>query len=131
MPPGYATHIDKVAKASKYIKYGGWVGTAVGGGASYMKVQDVCKAGDADACEKVKYTETGGFAGSVALGIGAGMGLSAIGVGSICFAIGVPTAGLGTLVCGIVVVGGVSFGSGYIGGKGGEKIAEKIYEARK
>ena len=30
--PGYATHLEGVAKASKYLKYGGWVGTAVGGG---------------------------------------------------------------------------------------------------
>ncbi|VCU64039.1 MULTISPECIES: PAAR domain-containing protein [Pseudomonas] len=38
--PGYATHLDGVAKAATVVKYGGWFGTAVGGGASYMKVQD-------------------------------------------------------------------------------------------
>ncbi|WP_323567416.1 hypothetical protein [Pseudomonas sp. 5S4] len=131
MNPGYATHLAKVAKASKYINYGGWVGTAIGGGASYMKVQDVCRAGDAEACEKVKYTETGGFAGGAAGGFVAGGVLSAVGTGAICFAIGVPTAGVGALVCGVVVVGGVSFASGYLGGMGGEKAGELIYEVRK
>ncbi|MEB0182545.1 hypothetical protein QN366_21135, partial [Pseudomonas sp. CCC3.2] len=114
-----------------YINYGGWVGTAIGGGASYMKVQDVCRAGDAEACEKVKYTETGGFAGGAAGGFVAGGVLSAVGTGAICFAIGVPTAGVGALVCGVVVVGGVSFASGYLGGMGGEKAGELIYEVRK
>ncbi|MND83400.1 hypothetical protein D3C80_752610 [compost metagenome] len=39
--PGYATHIEGVAKAAKIVKYGGWIGTAIGGGASYLKVEDV------------------------------------------------------------------------------------------
>ena len=43
--PGYATHINGVSKAAKYIKYGGWVATGIGGGVSYMKVQEVCAAG--------------------------------------------------------------------------------------
>jgi hypothetical protein len=30
--PGYATHLEGVARASKYVQYGGWLGTAVGGG---------------------------------------------------------------------------------------------------
>ncbi len=58
---GYATHIDGVAKAAKYVKYGGWIGTAVGGGASVVKVKGVCTEGNAKACEKVKYTEAGKF----------------------------------------------------------------------
>ena len=61
--PGYATHLEGVAKASKYVKYGGWLGTAIGGGASAVKVQDVCTAGNAKMCERVKFTETGSFTG--------------------------------------------------------------------
>ena len=61
--PGYATHLEGVARASKYLKYGGWVGTTIGGGASALKVQDVCTAGDAEACKKVKFTEGGSFIG--------------------------------------------------------------------
>ncbi|MEB0122833.1 hypothetical protein QN391_19375, partial [Pseudomonas sp. CCI1.2] len=103
----------------------------ISGGASYMKVQDVCRAGDVEACEKVKFTETGVFIGGAAGGFVAGGILSAVGTGAICFAIGVPTAGVGTLACGLVVVGGGSFAGGYFGGMGGEKAGELIYEVRK
>ncbi|WP_297841373.1 hypothetical protein [Pseudomonas sp.] len=128
MPPGYATHLAGVTKAAKYLKYGGYVGIAIGGGASYMKVQDVCAAGDSAACEKVKYTEGGSFIGTVAGGAGIGA-LSAGAVSSICLAIGVPTALLGTVVCGVVVVGVGSFAGGTIGGMVIEGVGEKIYEA--
>jgi hypothetical protein len=37
--PGHATHINALARASKLIAAGGWIGTAVGGGASYLRVQ--------------------------------------------------------------------------------------------
>lgn len=96
-----------------------------------MTVQDVCNAGDVETCEKVKYTEVGGFAGGVASGVIAGGVLSVVGTSSICLAIGVPTAGIGTLVCGLVVVGGVSFAVGALGGAGGEMAGETIYKAKK
>lgn len=127
--PGYATHIEGVSRASKYLKYGGWIGTAIGGGASYMKVQDVCTAGDAQACERVKFTEAGSFAGGVGGGALAGAVLTAPTVAGICFGIGVPTAGVGTLVCGVLVVGAASFTAGFLGGAGGELIADKIFES--
>ena len=120
--PGYATRITAVAKASKYVQYGGWVGTAVGGGASYMKVQDVCTADNTETCEKVKYTEGGGFIGGVAGGAISGAAFSVVGTGAICIALWVPTAGVGTLVCSIVVVGV---------GMGGETAGEMIYKATK
>jgi hypothetical protein len=128
MNPGYATRIAIVSKIAKYVKYGGWVGTAVGGSASYMKVQDVCKAGNTEACEKVKYAEGGGFAGGIVGGFAAGTFFSVVGTSGICIAIGVPTVGVGTLVCGLVVVGGVGFAAGAVGGMGGEAIGEVIYE---
>ena len=131
MPPGYATHLAGVAKAAKYIKYGGYVGTVIGGGASYMKVQDVCAAGDAEACRKVKYTEGGNFLGTVAGGAAAGALLSGGAVASICAAIGPPTAFIGTLACGIVVVGVGSFAGGTIGGISAEFAGDYIYEKTK
>ncbi|MBD0682417.1 PAAR domain-containing protein [Pseudomonas sp. PSB11] len=126
--PGHATHLEGVAKASKYVKYGGWLGTAVGGGASAMKVQDVCAAGNTEACERVRFTETGAFAGGIGGGVAAGAILSAPVVGALCIGLGVPTGGLGTLACSIVVVGVGSYAGGVYGGKGGEIIGEVIYE---
>ena len=129
--PGYATHLEGVAKASKYLKYGGWVGTTIGGGASALKVQDVCTAGDAEACKKVKFTEGGSFIGGVIGGSAAGVILSAGTTGIICAGLGIPTAGAGSLICGIVVVGAGSLATGFALEKTGEKTGEIIYETLK
>ncbi|MDD2048935.1 hypothetical protein [Pseudomonas putida] len=129
--PGYATHIEGVSKAAKVLKYGGWVGTAIGGGASYLKVQDVCAAGSFEACERVRFTETGSFVGGVAGGAAVGYALTGPTAAGICIAIGVPTGGLAGLACGVLVVGASSFAAGAIGGKFGEDMGEVIYEAVK
>ncbi|WP_028682241.1 PAAR domain-containing protein [Pseudomonas chlororaphis] len=128
--PGYATHMQGVARASQYVKYGGWVGAGLGGGASYMKVQDVCTAGDREACERVKLTEGGSFIGTLSGGAAAGALLTPV-AGPICVALGVPTAGTGALVCGLVVVGVTSWGAGSLGGALGESFGEMIYENSK
>ncbi|WP_422630819.1 hypothetical protein [Pseudomonas mucidolens] len=129
--PGYATHIEGVSKAAKNIKYGGWIGTVIGGGAYYLKVQDVCSAGKVEACKKVKFTEAGSFSGGLAGGAVAGLALTGPTAAAICVALGVPTGGLAPLACGVVVVGAGSFASGAIGGALGEEMAEVVYEAVK
>lgn len=129
--PGYATHIQQLAKASTVIKHGGWVGTAIGGGASYMKVKNVCSAGNQEACEKVKFTETGSFVGSVGGGAIVGLALSGSAVTTPCIALGVPTAGIASLGCAVVAVGAASVTAGVVGGATGERIGEKIYEVVK
>ena len=126
--PGYATHLEGVAKAAKYLKYGGWVGTAVGGGASAMKVQAVCSAGNTEACERIRFTETGSFAGGVGGGAMAGAIFTTSAVGGLCIGLGVPTAGIGMLACSIVAVGIGSYGGSKLGEKGGEIIGEVVYE---
>ncbi|POF39456.1 hypothetical protein B0D71_25895 [Pseudomonas laurylsulfativorans] len=129
--PGYATHLEGVARASKYLKYGGWVGTAIGGGASAMKVQEVCTAGNAEACKRVKFTEVGSFAGGIAGGAVIGGILTAKTVGGICLAVSVPTAGIGILVCGVVVVTAGSLVGGAVGSGLGESFGDIIYEMRR
>jgi uncharacterized Zn-binding protein involved in type VI secretion len=128
--PGHATHLEGVAKASKYVQYGGWLGTAVGGGASALKVQDVCTAGNAQACKRVKFTEAGSFAGGIGGGALVG-GLTAPLVGGLCVALTVPTAGVAPLACSILVVGVSSYAGGEFGGVLGEMVGEQIYEAVK
>ncbi|MND72064.1 hypothetical protein D3C80_636070 [compost metagenome] len=128
--PGYATHLEGVAGASKYLKYGGWVGTAIGGGASAMKVQEVCTAGSAEACERIRFTEAGSFAGGIGGGALAG-GITAPLVGVLCIGLSVPTAGLAPLACGILVVGVGSYAGGELGGAFGEVVGDKIYESMK
>ncbi|AWY42124.1 PAAR domain-containing protein [Pseudomonas putida] len=127
--PGHATHLEGVAKASKYVKYGGWLGTAIGGGASALKIQEVCTAGNTEACERVRFTEAGSFTGGVVVGGIAGAALSTTTVGVICVGLSVPTGGLGMLACGILVAGAGSYGSSALGGIAGEMIGERIFEA--
>lgn len=129
--PGYATHIEGVSKAAKYVKAGGWIGTAIGGGAAYMKVQDVCTAGNAEACKKVKFTEAGSFIGGVAGGALAGATLTGTTVGMACLTAGVPTGGIATLLCGVVIVGAGSLFGGAVLGAAGEGFGEVIYEHSK
>ena len=105
------------------MKYGGWIGTAIGGGASYLKVQEVCAAGNTEACEKVRFTETGGFVGGVAGGAAAGAGFTWA-----CGLLAPPTAGAAVLACAIILVGGGSFAGSYGGGKMGEYFGELIYK---
>lgn len=128
--PGYATHMDEVAKAAKYLKYGGHIGIALTGTASSMKVQEVCRAGETEACEKIRYTEAGSLVGGVGGGTLAA-GLVSPVAGSICVGIGIGSGGLGGVVCGLIVVGGASFAGGAGGAAGGEWMGEFIYERTK
>jgi uncharacterized Zn-binding protein involved in type VI secretion len=125
--PGYATHLEGVAKASKYIKYGGWVGTAIGGGASALKVQDVCTAGNAESCKRIKFTEAGNFAGGIGGGALAG-GITAPLVAGLCIGLSVPTAGFAPLACSILLVGIGSYAGGELGSVFGEMAGEQLYE---
>ncbi|MBU1332364.1 MAG: hypothetical protein KJ884_13870 [Gammaproteobacteria bacterium] len=125
--PGYATHMDQVAKAAKYLKYGGYIGIGLAGASSALKVQEVCRAGETEACQRVRFTETGSFWG------GLGGGTIAVAItkplsGAICAAIGLGSAGIGGIACGLVVVGGASLVGGAGGGFAGELAGEKIYE---
>jgi len=128
--PGYATHMDEVVKAARYLKYDGYIGIALTGTASTMKVQEVCRAGETEACEKIRYTEAGSLVGGVGGGTLAA-GLVSPVAGSICVAIGIGSGGLGGVVCGLIVVGGASFAGGAGGAAGGEWMGEFIYERTK
>jgi uncharacterized Zn-binding protein involved in type VI secretion len=127
--PGYATHLEGVAKASKYVQYGGWVGTAVGGGVSAMKVQDVCTAGNTQACERVRFTEAGSFAGGIMGGAVVGATLSVETTGRFCIALGAPNDGFGTGICTAVAVATGALVGGAAGSGFGEWIGDVIYEA--
>ena len=120
-----------MAKAAKYVKYGGWLGTALGGGASYMKVQEVCATGDEQACKKVRLTEGGSFLGGVAGGAVVGSILTGPTLTTICAGLTVPSGGVALAVCGLVVVAAGSLGAGMAGGMSGEGIGDMIYEVSK
>lgn len=124
--PGYATHLEQVAKTAKYLKYGGYVGIALGGGASVLKVQEVCRAGETEECRKVRITEAGSFSGGLGGGVfGAYVGgKSAL---AVCGIAAAATGGVGGAICGIALVGGGSLAGGVSGGIGGEWLGEFLY----
>lgn len=126
--PGYATHMDEIAKAAKYLKYGGYVGIALGGTASTLKVQEVCQAGETQACQKIRFTETGSFFGALGGGGAAVPLASRLAAAPICAAIGLGSGGIGGVVCVLVVAGAASVAGGAGGQVGGEWMGEFLYE---
>lgn len=124
---GYAEKIDGVARASKFIKKGTYVGTALDVGASALKIRKACAEGREDQCTKAKYVESS----SLALGLGGGVAGGALGgtaatFGCVVF-LGLATGGVGALACGVLggAVGG--WAGGEMGGDMGEKFGEYIY----
>ena len=116
-----------MAKAARYLKYGGYIGIGFRATASALKVQEVCRTGVTEACERVRFTETGSFVGSMAggsLGAWAGGSIAT----HLCVGVATVTGGAGGILCGLVLAGA----GGYIGGKGGEwggkLMGEEIYK---
>jgi len=120
--PGYATHLDEVAKTAKYLKYGGAVGTGLGGAASYLKVQEVCRYGETAECKKLRLREAGSFSGGLA-GSTAGAFAGAKAASMVC-SFGI----YGRIACGIALVVGGSLAGNSLGGDIGETTGEVIYE---
>jgi len=90
-------------------------------------VKEVCRAGETQACKKIRLTETGAFAGGFTGGVTGSKlgGLVALGV---CGVFSVSTAGVGTPVCGIALVGGGALAGGLLGEQIGESTGELLYE---
>ena len=121
--PGYTAHFDGVSRAAKYLKAGGYIGIGLGAVASYMKVEEVCRAGETQECKKIWVTEASGFAGALAGGIaGARIGIEAA---KLCVVISIP---VGVAVCGVAVVGGSSLTGSLIAGPKLEAAAQLVYE---
>lgn len=120
--PGYSTHLDKLAKMAKYLKAGGHIGIAIGGGGSALKISEVCKEGNTNACKKVSVTEAGNFSGGLTGGWLGGKFAGRISA-KVCWRFG-PYA----VACGIVITGGGAL-AGSIGGmEAGEEFGELVFE---
>jgi len=59
--PGYATHIQGVARASRYMKVGGFVGIGLGASASALKVKETCRVGLLRIVKKLNSRKAGAF----------------------------------------------------------------------
>ncbi|WP_339455690.1 PAAR domain-containing protein [Pseudomonas sp. EA_65y_Pfl1_P120] len=124
--PGYSAHVEAVSRATKYMKAGGYIGIGLGGISSLLAIEQVCNGDSGAACEKVKFTEGGKFAGSAAGGAFGG-GIAKYASGPICVALGA-TTGIGGIVCVATVIGAGAWVGTTYGGGGGEYLGDKIYE---
>lgn len=79
--------MEATSRAAKYMKAGGYIGIGLGGVSSVLAIQQVCNGDSGTACEKVKFTEGGKFAGSTAGGA-LGGGIAKYASGPICLALG-------------------------------------------
>lgn len=121
--PGYSTHLDKLAKMSKHLKVGGYIGIAIGAIGSAMKVSAVCQEGNSRACKKVKVTEAGSFSGGLAGGWAGGK-IGGLVATQVCWA-----TGPGALICGVALTGAGALAGSIVGMEAGEKYGEMIFEA--
>ncbi|CAI8990736.1 MULTISPECIES: hypothetical protein [Pseudomonas] len=124
--PGYATHVNAISRAAKYMSTGGYIGIGIGGVSSLLAIQEVCVGDSGAACERVKFTEGGKFVGSTGGGIlGARIGLASS--GPICLVLGA-TTGIGGVVCVATLVGVGAWAGTTDGGEIGEVFGEVLYE---
>ena len=124
--PGYSAHVEATSRAARYMKAGGYIGIALGGVSASLAIQQVCNNDSRAACEKIKFTEGGKFAGSVGVGAVGGW-VGGIAGSTICLGLGV-TTGIGGVICVAALVGTGAWAGTTIGGTRGEQIGEKLYE---
>ncbi|MHC8411924.1 hypothetical protein ACYZTR_17815 [Pseudomonas sp. Hz4] len=121
--PGYATNIEGVSRAAKYMKAGGYVGIGLQLGASSLKIHEVCTTGREDECKQMKFVEGAKMVGGTAGAVAGGAAGSKIGT-SVCAKV----KGLGKLVC-VLVAGAVgATGTGTLMTDGSELIGQELYE---
>ncbi|WP_434649097.1 PAAR domain-containing protein [Pseudomonas sp. D1-2] len=123
--PGYATHLDSISRAAKYMQTGGFIGIGIGGVSSLLAIQDVCNGDSKESCERVRYTEGGKFLGATGGGMFVGW-IAQAASSPICLALG--TTGLGGVACVAAVVATGAWGGTALGAIAGELGGEVLYE---
>ncbi|WP_445177797.1 hypothetical protein [Pseudomonas sp. McL0111] len=126
--PGYATNIDGVARASKYMKAGGYIAIGLGASSAATKIYEACRSGREEECRRAKFMEGSKLSGNVLGGLVAGKLAPTI-APMTCAAIGVGTAGAGGIACMLVVSGLLASQMGDGGSLAGEFIGENLYQA--
>jgi len=124
---GYANTVRGVSKMATVLSKGTYVGVALDVGAGALEIQEACSVGRDEQCRKAKYVEVGKMAAGIPVSmLGAWGGASA--TGSICFALGIPTGGLGALACAIVGAAAGAFGAVTVGSDIGGQTGTFLYE---
>ena len=101
----YAQGLDEVAKYSKWLKRGGYVGMTIETGISAKKMYDAYEKGDT----KKVIEEGGQLVGSLGGGALGGATASAT-AGAVLAVFGVATGGVGLVIVGLFAAGGAYYG---------------------
>ncbi|MFG6139148.1 LysM peptidoglycan-binding domain-containing protein [Halomonas sp. B23F22_10] len=132
--PGYADNYGNIANASKWLGRAGYVGIALSAVSTQASIREACASGREEECQIARVREWSGFGGGVAGGAAGGAAAGAV-AGGVCLALGVPTGGIGTIACSVVLVGAGGYVGGEVGGaamkQGGEWVGESIYGTSK
>ncbi|TFY88507.1 hypothetical protein DYL61_24275 [Pseudomonas nabeulensis] len=125
---GYAERIGAVAKVSKWLGKGTYVGLAMDVGAAGLEIKEACVTGREAQCRSAKYVETGRLVGSVA-GATVGGKLGADLTRTLCkVVLGIATKGTGALRCGIIGGAAGGYAGGSFLGDGGAFLGGEVVE---
>jgi len=115
--PGFARNFGHVTKLTNTLKRAGYVGIALDGTQSVVKIHEACTVGTDKQCTRTSFKEGGRFAGSASVGAAGGLAASYL-TCNVVF--GIESAGTSLLWCGIVA----GMVGGYVGGKVGSDVGE-------
>lgn len=123
--PGYSKHIEAMAKATRYMKNGGYLAIGLGFTSSLTAIQEICTNGSAEECKMISLSEGGKFIGSASLGYAAGIIAGHV-APKLCLVLGFN--GVGKSLCTGFSIGAGTWGGTEFGGWSGEKAGTLIYE---
>jgi hypothetical protein len=118
-----------VARASKLIKKGVYVGIVLDTASTAIEIRTACSTGREEECTKAKYVEGGKLVCIVGVAAAAGTAAASTATATaVCVAVLGSATGPGALACMVVAAAVVGWGAGEIGGYGGELIGTGLYE---
>ena len=124
---GFSSNYQQLAHTARLFSRLGYVSIGLDIVGGVVNIQKACAEEPGSAsCTRARFTETGKTGGSIAGGI-AGGGLATYGVCNLLF--GLETAGTSLIWCGLVAGAAGGYAGSKVGGHGGEKMGEVIYEA--
>ncbi|TDV59405.1 hypothetical protein [Pseudomonas sp. LP_7_YM] len=123
----YAEKLAGVARASKLIKRGAYVGIVLDTASTAIDIKTACSTGREDECTKAKYVEGGKLVGSLSGAAFLGS-LSTVAATLLCVTVLGLTTGPGALACGVITGATMGWAGGEAGSYAGENIGDYLYE---
>ncbi|MFF7711012.1 hypothetical protein [Pseudomonas sp. NPDC007930] len=125
---GYSDKLDRVARASNLMSKGTYLGMGLSAVGTGLTIRNACALGREGQCAKVSVVETSKLVTGQGLSLAAGSYLGGTAGGAICVAIGVPTGGVGSIICVVALSAGGAWLADKAGSWGAGFAAEALYE---